>query len=170
MSVQCFSSQRDSGRSDLIRRDSRWRDSNFCAHLFQVQKILTPSIFEIAAVSRVFTYLCIMSRRWDTVGNIRISYDGVKQVEYPLLGNLWSVASNGSRWIHPDAVINTPPQYSSLNLSMTLQTAEGYFLIIMYPSVNGSSHLVGLDCGWVNRHIAQTSSRTPKRLQASYRE
>ena len=109
-----------------------------------------------------------MPQQHAPVGEIRHYSEG--EVESPLPGNLWVVASNGSWWVHPDAGITTPKYSSSSHFCTTLQTSEGYVPITVYPSINGSGRLIGVDDGWVTHCIVQTHPRTPGGMQESYLE
>ena len=63
-----------------------------------------------------------MPQKRAPVGKIRRSSEG--EVEDILPGNLSEVSANGSRWVHINATITTPPEYSSLHFSITLHTSK----------------------------------------------
>ena len=107
-----------------------------------------------------------MPQQHAPVGEIRHYSEG--EVESPLPGNLWVVASNGSWWVHPDAFITTPSESSYLQFNATLKNANGYVLINLSPSINGSVSLVGFYDEWVTCRIFQMRYRATKGLQASY--
>ena len=128
--------------------------------LFNFKIILALSIFENSVTSRVFNY-CRIIPLWPAhVGIIQPPPEG--EVKAILSGNLCSVASDGS-WY-------TPPKYSTLNFSTTLQTAMGDVLITMYLSINGSFHLVRLYDSWVNHRVLPTWYRTSNGLWSPYLE
>ena len=93
--------------------------------------------------------------------------DCFKEVEASLTSNLWEVASNGSQWVHLDAVITTTQDYSSLHFITIMNTAKGYVTITVSPSVNGRDSLVGLNDGWVTRHFSRMCSRMPEMSRSS---
>ena len=82
---------------------------------------------------------------------------------------MWTIDSDGYRWVHPNSVITTPNDSSPLHFKKTIQTSGGEVLITVCPSVNGSDNMVGVDDGWFSIHIVQTNFSTPKRMQATYR-
>ena len=84
-----------------------------------------------------------------------------------MFGNLLEVATDVSRWVHPDAVITSRSKSSSLHFSTTLQTVNGDVSITVSPPYNGGGLLVLVYYEWVNRCIVPTLSITPKGLQAS---
>ena len=143
----------------ILRRSySNWCDLieadiyNFCAHLFQLQKNIVPSVFENNVASKVFIYHCNMT--WHTtIGEILYPHEGVKYFEAYPPSTLWEVVSNGSRWVHPNAAISNQRNYYPLHFRMTTQTVKGYIPIIMSPSGNGSCCLVRVDDGWVTCRI-----------------
>ena len=93
----------------------------------------------------------------------------VKDVEAPPPVTLWDVASDVSRWFHPDAAITTLPYSYHLHIRTTLQTAERYFLVTLSPSVNGSGRLMGVDCGWFFYRIVITQFTMPDGMRSTYR-
>ena len=116
----------DSNWRDLSQR---WRDSNrreyepksFCAQFYNFKIIVAPRVFENTVSSRVFTltYHFTMPQH-APFGEIWHPCDGVEDVEDPLSGNLWYYSSNGSIWIHTDAIITILKYSSSLHSSTTL--------------------------------------------------
>ena len=77
-----------------------------------------------------------MPRQHAPFGRIQCPPDGVEDVEYTLPGNLWAVASDGSQWVLPNAVIVTPPKSSCFLFFTTLQTAKGDIPITISLSFN----------------------------------
>ena len=62
------------------------------------------------------------------------SHEGVKYVKAPpLTGTLWEVTSDGSRWVHTDAAITTPPNSYPLHFRTTIQIAKLDVLITICP-------------------------------------
>ena len=116
----------------------------FVPKIFNFKNILIPRVFENAFAFKVFTFnfRCTIPLS-APIFDIRCLPDGLKDVESPLsgTGNLWSLASGSSRWVHTDAVIAIPPKSNSSHFSTTLHTSKGYFPITIYPYTNGSSQL-----------------------------
>ena len=131
--------------------------------------ILPPSVFENAVASSNFNYHFTMPHL-SPVENIRHPRYGVKDVEAPMLGNLWDYTSDSPWWVHTNDVITTLTKYSSSHFSTTIQNAEGNVLISMYQSVKFSGLLVGVNYYWVTHCIVQTRSRKLEGLRAFYRE
>ena len=77
------------------------------------------------------------------VGDIRLPSDGVEDIKSPLpgTGNLRAYVSDGSRWIHTDAVIRITSEINN-NSVKTLLTPEGDVPITVSPSINVSTRLV----------------------------
>ena len=142
----------------------------FALIFFIFKKLLAPRVLENSVASRVLTYCCTIPRWRAPVGEIWNPPEGVKYVEYPWTYKLWEFAFDVYRWIHTDAIINTPPNSSYLNFSMTLQTDKGDVIITIYLYGNVSGCLVGVDYGWVTRHIYQTCSNMPEGLWVTYHE
>ena len=95
-----------------------------------------------------------------TVRKISYPSDGVEDVEAPPTGSLWEVASDRSRWVHPDGVIATPPDSSPLLFSTSLQTSEADIMVTFSPPVNIIGHLVVVDDRWIICCVFQTQSTT----------
>ena len=102
------------------------------------------------------------------VGEIRHTLDIVEDVEAPWAGTIWSFSSNGSRWVHLDAVITTPLDSSPLYFRTYLQTSKGDVPVTVFLSGISSGCLVGVDDGWFTRRIIQTLFSIPKKLISTY--
>ena len=156
-SNQCDSS--DSSWCDLNRSDSKLQ--NFCAQLLNFKTVLALGIFENAIVSRVFTFnfRCAMPRCapageilflfvevdeapnvywWNSITTIILEFNSSTTLH---TGNLWYYASDGSWWVHKDAVIHVPPKVHA-HFVTNLLTLEGDAAITMDPSINRSARLV----------------------------
>ena len=83
---------------------------------------------------------------------------------------MWSVAYDGSRWVHPDTVITTLPDSSPLYVRTTLQTSKGDIPFTLSPSGNGSGCLVGVYYGWFSPCVIQMQSTTPDGMRSTYRK
>ena len=146
-------------RRELNRSDSSWflcdpnrsdlKSQNVCAQNFQLQNYSRAQRFWKCCCLQDFNlnHCCTIPRR-ATVGKIKNPFDRVKEVDNALPDNLWYYASDGSWWVHTDAVINAPSWSYYLYFSMTIYTAKGDVLITVYPSENVSSSLVGANDGW----------------------
>ena len=59
-------------------------------------------------------------------------------------GNLWYYASNGSLWVHTNAVILVLPKINT-HFFTTLHIPKGDVPITVSPSINGSARLVSIN-------------------------
>ena len=152
---------------------SNWRywsqhGSNFCVYLFQLQNTSHTQHFENSVPSMFSTQHSIIPKLRGIIGDIRRPPEG--EVEYPVTGNMWAVASNGSCWVHTNFVINTPPESSSQHFSTTIQTAYVDVLITISPSVNGSGCLFVKNDECMTCRIVPMCSRNTEGLRGSYPE
>ena len=95
-----------------------------------------PGIFEYSLTSRAFT----LNHRFtipELAPSIELHRHPVEEVEALLPVYLWDYDSNGSCWVHTNAIINNPPESSTSQFRKTLQTAEGDIPITVSLSRNG---------------------------------
>ena len=107
------------------------------------RNISNPNMNELNRLRSFLNYSFIVPRR-APVGEIRYSRDRVKYIKSPLLGTLWDIASNGSRLVHTNGVIATPPDSSTFCVRTTLQPSKRDVLIVFSSSVNVSGLLFGV--------------------------
>ena len=81
---------------------------------------------------------------------------------------MWEIASDGSMWFYPNAIITTPPDSPPLNFRTNLQTTEGDVQITVSISVNDNVCMVRVEDRWFIHHIVQKYSITPEEMRATY--
>ena len=121
-----------SSRQELSWRYLSWRDSSrsdsieaefyFFAPIFSTKK-RAPRFFEKDVASRVFTYHCNIPQ-YAPIEELQHTPERVKHVEAPRTSTLSTVASDGPRWVHPDARITILHDSSLLHIRTTLQTVK----------------------------------------------
>ena len=133
---------------------------------FNFKNILVPRVFEKSVDYMVCTYGCYTP--WiPPIREVWYPPEGVRYVESFCIGTLWEVASDGSRWVHPDAVNTTPFGSSPSHIITTLQTVEGDVLITVSPYGNGGGCFVVVDDRWFTRCIVWSHYSLPRRLKAT---
>ena len=129
---------------ELSWLESSWHESfeseshNFLAYHFQLQKNSQAQNF--------WKGFCVIPRR-SPFGKIRYTRCRKKDVKHPPPGSSPAVASNGSRWVHLDVVINTLTDPPPLDSRTTIQNTKGDIMVTFPPSGNGSGRLVGVGGG-----------------------
>ena len=158
---QCDLDQHESIRNIFDSNlESSQCDSNlqiFCDKFFNFKIIVALSIFDFFVASKVFhkvfTFIfhCAIPQR-DPAERVEDV-----AVDQPDTGNLWVWASDGSRWVHYNFVIQFPKKINT-HFVTTFPTPEGEGPITMFPSLNGSAHLVCF-CDKLSSQLRTTYSK-----------
>ena len=129
-SIRCCSSrqewsQRKSSHHDLSQSDFFEAEFNsFCANSFNLKNILAPSVFEKDVMSRVFSYICKMPQ-YAFLEKYKILVRELNIPKPPQTGTLSAVTFDSSRWVYPNAVMTTPPDFSPIKFRTTIKTDMG---------------------------------------------
>ena len=115
----------------------------FAPTFFIFKKLLAPRVFKNTIASRVSTYHWTMPWWWATVGDIRNTPEGVKNVKAYWTYKMWEVDFDGYRWVHPDAVSITPPNSAYFCGSVRLFRMLREMLLSPYP------HMEMLAVAWL---------------------
>ena len=139
--IRCDLDQHESSRNLC---DSKLQ--NFCAQLFNFKIIFALSIFEKIVAIKIFTFTFHFSMPWQSpIGDIRRPYCGVKYVEatLPDPSNLWTWASDGSRWVHSNFFIHISPKINT-HFITTFLTPKGKVPITVSLYINFSAWLISM--------------------------
>ena len=91
------------------------------------------------------------------LGNIRRTYDKVKDVAAICSVRLWDHGHDGFLWVHPIAVINIPS--GSGNISNNIQNPKGEVVPI---TVSQYGRLVEVGDGWLNSGVHKILCVSPE--------